>query len=701
MKELFEILVNALPEAIGALMAAGVLALVSYLFVKKFKKPLPQPELPIPIINEPPKPEIPSNLPPRSAFVGREKEKQLVKDALNSRWPLICIDGIGGIGKTSLALEVVSECLDASKKKLEGNESIESDIPLFDGFIWTSAKDRELKLNDVLDAVARTLDWPGIAQQPVEEKRESVRKLLQTKRYLVVLDNFETITDESIRDFLLKLPEPSKALITSREQKLPQAWMVSIKGLEQNEALILIRNEGLRLGLKSIENAEDQVLSHLYQATGGAPLAIKWAVGQIKQKGQSLDMLLAALHEAKGDIFEEVFARSWSLLTEDAKKVLIVMPIFASSASKDAIEAGSDVHHFALDEALGQLVQMWLVEVTDELEAAKRRYGVHPLTRAFALAKLKMDTENENCITTRVTKYFLQFLEKFGGRNFDMFDFLEIEKENIYNLINLNFQLKNWKNVLFILEKLAFFLGFRGYWQEFLQFGQLGIKAANKLNNRKFLARIYSGVFAWTNVKQGNYQEAKQYINRAIEISTKLNDIQELAYALGMLCKIAREEGEIDEARLLTDKALSLTNQIKDEILFYLLQCEMGHQALLMGSYEEAELKFKTSIAEFKKLGAEDSTITKLGHLGKVLLLQSKYDEALLVYNEFLSLSQKYQRKDSIASAKLGLSKVNEKQGNILEACNLAKEAYALFQKLGMKKYIKEAEEMIERLAKN
>jgi hypothetical protein len=63
---------------------------------------------------------------------------------------LICIDGISGIGKTSLALEVVSECLDASKNKLKGIEKIESDIPLFEGFIWTSAKDRELKLNDVM-----------------------------------------------------------------------------------------------------------------------------------------------------------------------------------------------------------------------------------------------------------------------------------------------------------------------------------------------------------------------------------------------------------------------------------------------------------------------------------------------------------------------------------------------------------------------
>jgi LuxR family glucitol operon transcriptional activator len=280
MEGILEILRNALPEAIGGLIATGIIALLSYLFVKRLRKVTPQEKASQELLPEPPAPEIYSNLPSRTEFIGRKKEIERIIEALNSRYFLICIDGIGGIGKTSLALEVIHECLWFSKGEIKSTESqpIETNIPKFEGFIWTSAKDRELHLNDILDAIARTLDWPGIAQQPYEEKRESVRKLLQTNRYLLIVDNFETITDETIRDFLLKIPEPGKVLITSREQKLPQAWAVSIKGLEQNEALVLIRNEGQRLGLKSVAEADDQVLLRLYQATGGAPLAIKWSV---------------------------------------------------------------------------------------------------------------------------------------------------------------------------------------------------------------------------------------------------------------------------------------------------------------------------------------------------------------------------------------------------------------------------------------
>nr|MBC8492265.1 hypothetical protein [Chloroflexota bacterium] len=245
---------------------------------------------------EPQVPTIPSNLPAWGEFIGREKEKARVREALASRWPLTCIDGFGGIGKTALALEATSECLRASKSEIPANG-----IPTFGGFIWTTAKDRELVLNDVLDAIARTFDYPGIAQQPLEEKQESVRKLLQSKRYLLIVDNFDTITDDAVRDFLLRLPEPSKALITSRYQLpdlMTKAHVVSLDRMEPHEGLSLIRGEGRRLGLASVEKAEERVLLHLYQATGGAPLAIKWAVGQIKQKGQALDTALAALHEA-------------------------------------------------------------------------------------------------------------------------------------------------------------------------------------------------------------------------------------------------------------------------------------------------------------------------------------------------------------------------------------------------------------------
>lgn len=355
-----------------------------------------------------PQSQIPHNLPPRSDFVGRETEKARIHEAFKSRSYLISIDGIGGIGKTSLALEVAYECLQASR-----GEGPTDDIAIFDGFIWTTAKDRDLDLDDLLNDIARTLEYPGILQKPAEEKQEkwiAVRKLLQTRPYLLIVDNFETVIDDQVGDFLLDLPEPSKALITTREQRIRQVWAISLKGLEEPEALALVRSTGKRLDLRSVEQAEDQELGHLYEATGGAPLAIKWAVGQIKQQGQSLDTVLAALHEARGSIFDCIFSRSWGLLSPGSQRVLKVMPLFATSASRAGIEAASDVHHFAFDDALGQLVEMSLVDATDELNLARRRYSIHPLTRAFATAKHQSNAPFVQDAFERTLNYYEQLV---------------------------------------------------------------------------------------------------------------------------------------------------------------------------------------------------------------------------------------------------------------------------------------------------
>lgn len=702
MEGILEILRDALPEAIGGLVAAATIGLLSYLFVKWIKKEHPQTIETHNTAPEPPAPEICANLPPRSMFIGREKEKARVREALNSRSYLICIDGIGGIGKTSLALEVAHECLRASKDDLfpEKEQQSEYTTPKFDGFIWTSAKDRELQLNDVLDAVARTLDWPGIAQQPVEEKRESVFKLLQTKRYLLIVDNFETVTDETVYDFLLKLPEPSKALITSREQKLRQAWAVSIKGLEQNEALILIRSESKRLGLKSVEEAEDQVLLHLFQATGGAPLAIKWAVGQIKQRGQSLDTVLEALHQAKGDIFEDVFARSWSLLSENARKVLMVMPIFASSASKDAIEAASDVHHFELDEALGQLVQMWLVEVTDELEAAKRRYSVHPLTRAFSGTYLRKDKQFNNEARKRATQYYIEFAKRYGGTQVKKFDFLEVERENMFRIIDWCFGTDQLEKGLKIIKKMLSFLRFRGYWQEQICYAKYALKAAKQIGDEE-LAEILVNPLGWIYVSRGDYEEAKQYLKQGLVEARKVGMLRTIGHAKRYFGWIAKEHGNLEEARLLINKALEIAEKENYESFKYALYSDLGEIELKYKNYGEAESWYRKAKAGLENLNRKARVAKRLVLLGDVLLLQNKLNESKKAYQESLAISQEYKRKDHIARAKLGLSKLSEIRKNYSEALRLANEALTDFKKLGMKKYIEEAQAIIERLKKN
>jgi tetratricopeptide (TPR) repeat protein len=680
---------------------AGIVQVLDYLQKRHEKPDEPgeedQPPSPLPT------PQIPHNLPPRSEFIGRETEKARVHEALLSRSYLVSIDGIGGIGKTVLALEVAHECLRASR-----GEGPTDGIAAFEGFIWTTAKDRDLTLNGLLDAIARTLDYPGIAQQPVEEKQITVRKLLQEKPYLVIVDNFETVTDEGVRDFLLELPEPSKALITTREQRLRQVWAISLKGLKESEALTLIRSTGRRLGLTALEQGEDRVLLHLYEATGGAPLAIKWAVGQIKQRGQSLDTVLAALHEARGSIFEDIFARSWDLLSASTRRVLIVMPVFATSSSRAGIEAASDVHHFDLDEALGQLVEMSLVDATDELDMTQRRYSVHPLTRAFAAAKLQQ--ESETLAFERMLVYYKQFVTPPRKILVDVpyWDYLLFDHTWAQSLR------QEWDNLDYVIRRalgegrdsaalelflpIVHFLNVWGLWDERLQLSREMCQAASRLgdSSEAWLWIDAIGHILSQQQQVSDWEEALKK-GRAVAEQFGLTDALILADAHEAL--LYSKVGDISHAM---QKIESVMEQVDVDSV---LECEKVRQivaarAVVVAGYlyrSEGELAharelFERELELRRSVGENPAPVlARLGHLSLELNDNPLAEELLIQALEIAG------PKD-LAWVNYGLALVAERKGEVQEARRLGELASEQYTRLGREGGVRRCQKLLNRL---
>jgi len=306
-----------------------------------------------------------------------------------------------------------------------------------------------------------------------------------------LIDNFETITDAAVAEFLQDFPEPSKVLVTTREQKLNQARMIALRGMDQSEALELIRTEGRRIGMDSIEQAPDGVLLPLYGITGGAPLALKWAVGQIKQPGQSLDTVLAALYKAQGDIFNEIFVRSWSVLTPESQRVLMVMSLFAGSASRDAIKTADMLPDIALDEALEQLSEMSLVEVSGGLDVGFR-YGLHPLTRVFSESRLMKCSQVLESAWPALADFYSDYVTKYGGfNNWNHFDKIGTELHNILHVVAWCWDHEHAQTGMHILHGTFEWLINYGYWNDALTWGQKAVSVArqrqDELNAARFL----------------------------------------------------------------------------------------------------------------------------------------------------------------------------------------------------------------------
>ena len=95
---LFELIQQALPEALGGITATALLATAAFFYNRRRENQQ----------NKEEEEGILHNLPRReyTKLIGREKEFQKVIDGLTGRPYLISIDGLGGIGKSALALEI-------------------------------------------------------------------------------------------------------------------------------------------------------------------------------------------------------------------------------------------------------------------------------------------------------------------------------------------------------------------------------------------------------------------------------------------------------------------------------------------------------------------------------------------------------------------------------------------------------------------
>jgi len=319
---------------------------------------------------------------------GVDREQHQLRQTLDradAPW-LIGVDGIGGIGKTSLVNVVVREIMATDR---------------FYDVAWISAKQEEyqpgmglqatdrpaLDVNTLTDKLLEQLapDVPLVLS--AEEKQFILADLLKKNPYLVVVDNLETIADnETLLPLLGRLVNPSKFVLTSRRSLHGHTgvFCLSLNELSQVDTLDLLRYEAKQRGLTPIAEASPAQLVRIYQVTGGNPLALKLVIGQLCVL--PLSQVLDGLKEARGkkvdELYTYIYWQAWHELEPPSRQILLIMPL-AQGGDLDQIRALCDLEPAELDQALERLVTLSLIEVTGDID--QRRYRIHRLTETFLL----------------------------------------------------------------------------------------------------------------------------------------------------------------------------------------------------------------------------------------------------------------------------------------------------------------------------
>jgi hypothetical protein len=379
-----------------------------------------------------PSPTIPlngSNLPNRHPnFVGRREELKKVIDALASRAWIITIDGMGGIGKTTLALEATHLC-----KQRDANYP---NVPEFTGYIWTSARDRhDFSLADVVREVLYVLSpfEANMKQLGLPEQLSLAIRALATEPRLLIIDNFETVKDESLHRFLRdQLPNPSKVLITSRHHLQTGEKVVTIGGLEEEDAIQLLKLEAARLNI-AISDQDITRLLIIAQKSFGIPLVLRWAMESV-YNGKSLEWVVESLEDATAeDIFDYIFKLSLSTLDIETRNIFRSMALLPTWGRIETI-AAMNPHTAAIQERVGRLVSLSLLDDNRKLVKSDRRYQLPSFARYLAAKELN-DSEDRgrSPIEHALQQYLIELQEhtRYDTAN----KYLDLEFINIGSIV--------------------------------------------------------------------------------------------------------------------------------------------------------------------------------------------------------------------------------------------------------------------------
>ncbi len=386
---------------------------------------------------------VPGNLPRQmTSFVGRERSISELAAALAAH-PLVTLTGVGGVGKTRLALEVASEV-----------------APDFADGAWLCELAAVSDRGSVADTLAAALDVQPRAGQTLHE---SVLDALRWKRLLLVLDNCEHVL-EAAAQLVAAIGQRCPNVVvmaTSREglavsgERIVAVASLPVPG--ENAGLDAIAaSEAVRLFVEravdvkpgfalGAENAE--VIAGVCRRLDGIPLAIELAASRVRAMTpnevlERLDERFRLLTRGsrapleRHQTLRSTIDWSYGLLEENERRTLDRLSVFAGGctlASAEAVAAESDDERFEMLDVLTRLVDKSLV-IAEEHERTTR-YRLLETIRQYAQEQLETSGE-AGTMLTRHAGYFADLAEDAapelrGPRLLEWLPFVDAEVDNL------------------------------------------------------------------------------------------------------------------------------------------------------------------------------------------------------------------------------------------------------------------------------
>ncbi|MDF5710159.1 MAG: tetratricopeptide repeat protein [Nostoc sp. S4] len=577
-------------------------------------------------------------------FVGREQELQNLHQLLqdNKQVAIAAITGMGGVGKTELALQYAIQ----QRETYNG------------GLCWLLAKTGDVGIQVV--QFARTqLDLKPPEDFDILAQVQYCWRRWREGEVLLVLDDVSDY--EQVKPYLQSLPSRFKVLMTTR-QKLGRIPQLSLDVLQPEAALELLRSL-LKETPERIER-ELAVANQLCEWLGYLPLGVE-LVGRYLARKQDLSLteMLRRLEnkrlderslsksKSEADMTAQrgvlaAFELSWQELEDDDKQLGCLLSLFAAAP----------IPWKLVEQCLPEEDVEDLEEIRDDsllnLHLLQRKgegvYQLHPLLRQFFQYKCT-GLEKAEELKRSFCRVMVAVAQDIPySSTLEQITIVSPAIPHIAEVANNLIQYVNDNDLTGAFIGNARFYEGQGLYNQALPWYKQCLEVIKKRlgDEHSFVAESLNNL-ALLYESQGRYSEAEPLYMQALALTRKLlgKEHLDVATSLNNLAVLYQSQGRYSEAEPLYIQALALTRKLLGEEHLDVAQ-SLNNLAVLydsQGRYSEAEpLHIQALGLRRKLLGEEHPHVaSSLNNLAGLYFAQGRYSEAELLYIQALALRLK------------------------------------------------------------
>ena len=618
-------------------------------------------------------------------IIGRDSELAALGRLFNDpQCRLLTLTGVGGIGKTRLAIEFAA-----------------CNLMAFPGGVFYVPLTSVDSPEKIVPAIADVIDCVFFG--PTEPKDQLINYISShiKQKALFVFDNLEhllvrvlaqddrTGLVELIAEILQRLPNVH-ILGTSRERlNLHGEWTYELHGLsvppahfverfEDYNALVLFVNSAQRIRADfQVTDNELSAVIQICQLVEGVPLAIELAAAWVgiltcqeiaQEIKTNIDFLSTSMRgiPTRHRSIRATFEHSWNLLTDEERMALCQLSVFHGGFDRDAAfqVAGASLP------LLASLSAKSLVRRTES-----GCYDLHEVIRQCALSHLHDYPDNLGTYR-RHCEYYLTFVQE-RENSLKCASQQEAMRQLIDEIDNIHtawaWAINHERFTLLGQAGRAY-----GWYFELAGLYSEGIEQFEPLSwilKARWHEKEWHRVLGLTYVQQallyfrkGDNDKARRLYEESITVLRPTGDKALLAEALIFLGIILHLFGEYIRAKSVLEEGLALAREDHEEWFEAYAIYNLGYIASLMGRYSEGYDQMMTGIVIWRKLGDPHYIALGLNFIVTTLLKLGKFEEGKAFILESIALCEQVKNRWGMGTAYRYLGSVYAAEGHYAEA---------------------------------